>query len=243
MPGWLLATYDTDLPPGWLARDIAKAQGWVSEWRGEGKMVEDNALSFTARVEGMDGHADLFLPLPPAALERLGWKEGDDLRVDAAGEGVLVVAKGDGDAGYGVPPEPRRVIWEMTYHGGEKEMVFEDRLALAALLMAEEVFVNGAHWKGKDRAEDITVLAICNDVFAWGCSDAEEVPWSELRNLYEHFVKDARWGVAVWCMKRRGEMPQRPVAARIREAGVWDLDGMGLEPNHYDATLAARSAT
>lgn len=142
----------------------------------------------------------------------------------------------------------------------DKEMIFEEEAALAHLLLNEQVFVNSHWWKfskggsdegGKWKAvprEDatwteeeskmISFNVICNDVFAWGCSDAETLPYDEIKSLYRMWRKDPAWGSAVWCMIQRKEMPQRPVEKRIREAGIWDLDLLkgdhGMNVNHYD---------
>lgn len=147
----------------------------------------------------------------------------------------------DGDAGYGTLPEPRRVIWTMTYQDGRQEEIFEEERALAALLMSESVFLND-HWWAKEWPEEArnltSINANCNDIFMWGCADAEEIPYRELRSVYDHWVKDPREGVSVWCMKQRKQMPQRPVDKAIRAAAIWDLDAIqkefGLRANHYD---------
>jgi len=54
--------------------------------------------------------------------------------------------------------------------------------------------------------------------------------------------KDPDWGVAVWCIGRRKQMPQKPIEKSIREAGVWDLDSMGLASNTQDAETQAMFA-
>jgi len=147
----------------------------------------------------------------------------------------------DGDVGYGVAPEPQRVIWTMKYQDGREEEQFEDRLALAALLMGDAVFLNDHWWKEEwpDEARRITSINVnCNDVFAWGCADSEEMPYKELRDVYDHYIKDSVWGPAIWCMKQRKEMPQGSVEKSIRKTGTWDLDEIqktyGLRVNHYD---------
>jgi hypothetical protein len=69
----------------------------------------------------------------------------------------------------------------------------------------------------------------------WGAADAEEVLYSELEDLYEHYHKDPVWGTAIWCIKKRGFMPQKHVEMIIREAGVWNLDEMNLTENPQTA--------
>jgi hypothetical protein len=164
--------------------------------------------------------------------------------------------------------EPHDIEWEMTWsqksfpNKPEKEMIFEEEAALAHLLMNQVVFLN-SHWykfseigetrsdgKGfeivdradarwtKEESELISVSVNCNDVFAWGCSDSDPLPHSEIKPLYQMWRKDPRHGAEIWCIIKRKHMPQRPVEKSIRSGGVWDLDALqaehGLLPNHYD---------
>lgn len=136
------------------------------------------------------------------------------------------------------------VCWEMTWNKDrfpdmpEKETIFEASFALARLLAEEVVFLN-SHWYRDDWPDDakkyINVLVLCNDIFAWGCADAEDILYSEIKDFYDHWAKDPVWGGAVWCIKKRGEMPQYPVAEYINKAGIWDLSSMNLKENFYDA--------
>ena len=148
---------------------------------------------------------------------------------------------------------PEDVLWEMDWSDRnaqgerlypdkpEKETEFEQGMALALLLANEVVFVND-HWWEKEWPEAarkaISLNVLCNDVFAWGCSDVEEASLGDLRSLYDAWLKDTAWGGAVWCIIRRRQMPQRPVEERLRAAGVWDVDALCMEhrlrPNHYD---------
>jgi hypothetical protein len=116
----------------------------------------------------------------------------------------------------------------------EKEMIFESEKALAMLLNNEVVFLNN-HWWEKEWPEEakqtFSINCNCNDVFAWGCADAEEITYDELKDLYDHFVKDPQWGSAIWCIKKRKLMPQRPVLISIEKNGIWDLSSMGLADN------------
>lgn len=159
--------------------------------------------------------------------------------------------------------EPDDVEWEMDWGANppqgrpQKEPIFEQAMALAHLIMNEVVYINSHWWKHYDLEQDpetkkiksvpsqnpewsakdselISVHVECNDVFAWGSADAEDLPYKEIKKLYQMWKKDPTWGSAIWCMQRRNQMPQGPVEKRIREAGIWDLDSMGLEPNAYD---------
>lgn len=128
--------------------------------------------------------------------------------------------------------------------GESESQYFDGRDALAHLLAEEQVGINSHWWKHpkhedespwcEEACKTFSINANCSDIFAWGCSDAEEVMFNELEDLYAHYTKDPLWGVVIWCIKKRKEMPQKPVEERIRAAGIWDLDSMGLEVNFYD---------
>ena len=132
---------------------------------------------------------------------------------------------------------------EITLDDGK--VIFSDEEALALLLMNDVIFVND-HWYEKDwpsEAQRTTSLCVnCNDVFAWGCADAENIHVSELASLYAMFKKDPAWGSAIWCMVKRKEMPQKPVEKAIRAMGIWDLDALGLAINTTDAEVTALMA-
>lgn len=108
---------------------------------------------------------------------------------------------------------------------------------IAILLLEHKIHINN-HWWEEDRSEEYKqsfyVGVNCNDVFAWGCADCEEITYKELPDLWEHYKQDPLWGCDVWCIKKRNELPQKPVYKDIMSKGIWDLDSMGLEPNYYD---------
>ena len=147
----------------------------------------------------------------------------------------------------------KQVRWDMDWksekenpvtghHYADKpdvEVVFEKEIALAILLLSSTVFLND-HWWMKDEGwpEDACNTASLNvnqnDILAWGVADAEEMKYSDIQDVYEHWEKDPSWGPAVWFCKKMNMMPQKPVADSIRAGGIWDLDSMGLEPNPTD---------
>lgn len=157
--------------------------------------------------------------------------------------------------------KPDDIEWEMDWGDkpnsrgvSGKQMIFEEEAALAHLLINEVVFLNSFWWKNKDdpradgnwtkeESEFISVNVNCNDVFAWGCADAESLQYNEIENLYRMWVKDSAWGPAIWCMIKRNQMPQKPVEKIIREAGIWDLDKLQLGNNTQDAEVTAYIAS
>lgn len=119
-------------------------------------------------------------------------------------------------------------------NAGEDREYFDSSTALAWLLAHDHCFINSRHWREHDKG-DIAVCVNCNDVFAWGCSDAEDLPFDQVQPLYEMVRRDPQWGAAMWCILRRKEMPQPPVERAIRKAGIWNLDQHGLGENVTDA--------
>lgn len=108
-----------------------------------------------------------------------------------------------------------------------KEPHFFEEIAITELLRAGQLWL-------RDHPDDPTkwmLLMNCNDVFAWGCADCEEVAYTDIKDIWDHFAKDKVWGTAVWVMKKRNEMPQKPVETIIRKEGIWDLDAMRLGKN------------
>lgn len=108
----------------------------------------------------------------------------------------------------------------------EKECLqdeYEIEYKLAHLLIEGEIFCNNGWWykeEGINWPEDHVSLHVnCNDVFYWACADAERITNKEIHELYEMWSKDNRWGTAAWCIKKRKQMPQPPVAKRMIEAG------------------------
>lgn len=152
--------------------------------------------------------------------------------------------------------KPRDVEWEMDWTSSkknghaadkpDKEMIFEEGVALAHLLLNDVVFLND-HWWEKEWPEEAckrtSINVNCNDIFAWGCADAESMLHDDIENLYRMWSKDPAWGAAVWCMIRRNQMPQKPVEDRIRKAGIWDLDALKLGENTMEAEVQAFFAT
>ncbi len=107
--------------------------------------------------------------------------------------------------------------------------MMEDEDYLKVLLCENVAFINNGWWR-KDWPQDHVSIHIgCNDVFAWGCADAEDVLCSELQDVYEHWKKDPDWGAAVWCIKKRKQMPQPPVAKILREKGYNLEELLGID--------------
>jgi len=127
----------------------------------------------------------------------------------------------------GVPPPHEIIYTEYVMNNGQKDVDFDEEMALACLLMNSVVFVNSSWWEKPPR-KDIDIFVNCNDIFGWACADAEMLNLEDLQDLYMHWHKDKSFGPAVWCAKKRHLMPKKPVEKLIRQRGIWDLDSMGL---------------
>lgn len=135
-----------------------------------------------------------------------------------------------------IPKVPNQVIIdldEVIYTYEDKEYALEGE-AIGAMLASEQLLYNGK------------LYVNCSDIFAWGCSDAEDYVDEQLLPLFKLFKQDREWGTAMWCMIQRKERPQKPVEDAIRKSGKVDFDAFiaehGLRANVYDGTsmIAAR---
>lgn len=134
------------------------------------------------------------------------------------------------------------VYWTMNWNQERfpekpaQEQMFEESMALARLLAHEVIFLNSHWWEEtwpEEARKQVALCVNCSDVFAWGCADAEGLLYDEIQDLYDHWIKDPSWGAAVWCVKKRKEMPQKPVFDAIQKAGIWNLEEMNLAPNPF----------
>lgn len=90
------------------------------------------------------------------------------------------------------------------------EVVFEEEMAVAELL-ADEVLLIGGFTRSDGDLRPAQLLVIANDVWMWGCADAEVLPMNEIRSLYEMWGEDKKWGSTWWCCKQRNMQPQKPM--------------------------------
>lgn len=120
-----------------------------------------------------------------------------------------------------------------------------EELALSILLKDDVIFSNHRFYSmTKDGISDgkTTVLFVnCNDIFAWACADGEDLPHSEIGNLYKMRKSvPGNWGSAKWCCIRRNEKPQRPVQEMMKKSGAWDETLEKLPENQYDKFIQSR---
>ncbi len=138
----------------------------------------------------------------------------------------------------------------MEYNG---KPLLDEGMALSQLLADDVLFCNTREFicpfdkDGKNgREETIVLFVACNDVFSWGCADADpiksgESPGDELFELYTLWLQNKRWGATKWSCLKRKEQPQDPIRDQMKAEGYWDAELEALEPNHYWTKLRSKS--
>ena len=114
----------------------------------------------------------------------------------------------------------------------------DEELILSELLKEGVLFCNERHYSSnkddKSEGETIVLFVNTNDVFAWGCADAEDLNISELPKLYDFWKNDNKWGVIKWVCKKRNEKPQEPVMKDMSKENSWENWMDDLKENQYD---------
>ena len=105
---------------------------------------------------------------------------------------------------------------------------------MQVLLAEGKIYVYSApiHWDKPERAWRIGAGA--NDVFAWDLPEAVDIEPDDFTDVFECWLKDPEYGVKVWCIIKKGMMPQAKFAQRLIERGIWDLTKYELSPNKYE---------
>lgn len=117
-----------------------------------------------------------------------------------------------------------------------KEVPDEEGI-LSALLNNNVVFANEFYYSyekdGKSQGKTTVLFVICNDIFGWAVADSEDLPNSEIGNLYKMYIADSEWGAAKWCALRRNWKPQKPCIDLMKQSGSWDERMEALPPNEW----------
>ena len=117
---------------------------------------------------------------------------------------------------------------------GNRVDCFDNDAAIAVLLDNSVLFANSRPYlEGDEKMPQTIVLFVnCNDVFAWGCADGEELPLNEVQTLFKMWHEDKSWGAAKWCAIRRNQKPQPPVIEAMKQNGLWSAEMDALGENH-----------
>ena len=123
------------------------------------------------------------------------------------------------------------IFWTSKNHGEQCDV----ETALAVLLAEDEVFCNHREYTdgGETAGKTTVVFVICNDLFAWACADAMDLPYNEIGNVYR--ASKTKWGISKWCCKQRNQKPQPPIIRDMKKDGVWDDEMEALPDNWEDA--------
>ena len=129
---------------------------------------------------------------------------------------------------------------DRAFYTHEEEEHFIDSVGLALLLHADVLFANTRPYVcpfAGVRPETIVLFMNCNDVFAWGCADAESIKLDEVPALYRLWRANKIWGPIKWVCMRRKQKPQGPVERDMKDAGQWDDEMEALPRNRMDEAV------
>ncbi len=104
---------------------------------------------------------------------------------------------------------------------------------IAALISKGEFYIS-------DNKNVLQCWVNCNDVFAWGCADGEDISPDEIKDLFFMVVENNAWGSLKWCCIKRNERPQIPIEEDMKKAGVWCERMEALPINQYWDRLRQR---
>lgn len=110
---------------------------------------------------------------------------------------------------------------------------YDEDTILCYLLMKEYVFLTTRPYLCHgDKMPMTTVVSVnCNDLFVWGCADAEEITKGELPELFK-MIREGSYGLEKWACKKRNTRPQQPIRELMKELGHWEDWMDNLEPNY-----------
>ena len=113
-----------------------------------------------------------------------------------------------------------------------------DESAMVTKLLDENVLTLGCDIvvenNNSTKHKTLTLFVNCNDVFSWGCCDAEPVTFEELVNLFELYEKNPECGPTQWVCIKRNEQPQLPVVDWLKAHNGWTPELDNLPKNNYD---------
>jgi hypothetical protein len=84
-------------------------------------------------------------------------------------------------------------------------------------------------WRVDEEYAPITIFVNCNDLFFWGCADAEQITTENLEVLEQSYKDDERNGGLLFCCRVRGERPQGAYYKHIKKEKRHLYDACGPE--------------
>jgi len=127
----------------------------------------------------------------------------------------------------------------------DESKIIEDsneELALACLLADGTCFLNNVNISdNKEKPIYTTVVyVLTNDIFIWGCADAEPIEYSdgetpnEIINLYKLQKEKGFFGVVEWACLKRNIQPQKAIKDDMIKSGKWTNELNELSINRYE---------
>lgn len=116
---------------------------------------------------------------------------------------------------------------------------FDEELFLAELLQKGYVFCNERRFLDIDKEQTpqektIVLFINLNDVFAWGCADAECFNLKDLEVIFSYYKYWGYDGIIKWASIKRNQKPQKPIADDMKKYSHWDEIMEKLLENRYD---------
>lgn len=115
------------------------------------------------------------------------------------------------------------------YYGDASDGEADLNMIVAELLNKDILFIHR-----NDKDESPTFSVICNDVFAWGCADLEEIKYNQISKLFDLYVEHDCSGATIWCCLNRKMQPQKPMADLMKKSNHWPPEMDNLARNGYD---------
>lgn len=112
-----------------------------------------------------------------------------------------------------------------AYHHTDVRAHFSHEMAIMALLVHDQ-FVPTQSENG-----DVKFSWIMGGVNAGlGKEEWVDVPYEEIKPLYDELQRDPDTGMMAWICKKMGRRPRPGIEVKMREQGCWDDELEGLAP-------------
>lgn len=128
----------------------------------------------------------------------------------------------------------KRTKLENKFLNWYKEIPTKYKKCVTTLLIKEELYLS------LDEDNNVTMFILLNNIFAWACSDYENVTFKDLHDIYTVYLKDNKWGTIKWACVKRNEKPQDPIVEKMKEDGSWDKKMEALPDNYYWTKIKER---
>jgi len=84
---------------------------------------------------------------------------------------------------------------------------------------------------GETEKETTVLFVNCDTMFHYGVEDLEELPYRDIKPLYEMVENNLAWGDVRWACKRRNMQPTQEIISLMIEDREWDKEMRRLPSN------------